>query len=138
MQVRLSSGTDFRFTAENENKYTFDIGASQAVGGDDSGFRPMQLVLAAIGSCSGIDVITILKKQRTDFDRLQVVVEGERIDAVPGPFKSIHLTFIIHGRKLDMEKANRAISLAVDKYCSVAEMLKQTVQITHSIELSDA
>ncbi len=135
MRITLSGTPDFRFRAENDTGYAFDIGASKSIGGDESGFRPMQTVLAALGGCSGIDVVSILKKTRQDFDEVKVVIDGERTEGVPSPFRSIHLTFIVTGRNLDRDKAEKAVSLSVEKYCSVACMLIPTVAITHSVEL---
>ncbi len=135
MRITLSGTPDFRIKAENGSGYSFDIGASKAIGGDESGFRPMETVLAALGSCSGIDVISILKKSRQNFTDVKVVVEGERAEGVPSPFRAIHLTFIVNGTDLDRAKAEKAVSLSVEKYCSVAMMLIPTVVITHSVEL---
>jgi putative redox protein len=121
--------------AQNGAGNTVDVDGSERVGGEGKGFRPMQLVLAAIASCSTMDLVPILEKQRQELDDLKITVTGERPDTVPSPFSKIHLHFDLFGR-IDEAKAARAVELAVTKYCSVGEMLKQTVDITHSFTIN--
>jgi putative redox protein len=103
--------------------------------GEDKAFRPMQLVLSALGSCSTIDVILILKKQREPLEDIRIVVDGERHeDRVPKTFKRINIHYILKG-KLNETKVKRAIELSMDKYCSVSEMLRPTVEITYTFEI---
>lgn len=97
--------------------------------------RPMQMVLAALGSCSTIDVISILKKQREPLKDIKLIVEGKRHeDKIPKTFKSINIHYKIFGN-IDEAKAKRAIDLSMDKYCSVSEMLRPTVEITYTFEI---
>jgi putative redox protein len=125
--------------AHNGTGNTVDVDGSETVGGEGQGFRPMQLVLAAIASCSTMDLVPILEKQRQQLDDLKITVTGERPDTVPSPFSKIHLHFDLYGT-IEEAKAARAVELAVTKYCSVGEMLKQTVDITysHTIHPADA
>src|SRR4051794_3763510 len=124
MLVKLSATPDFRFVASNDTGYKFDIGASKSIGGDESGFRPMQLVLAALGSCAGIDTINILKKSRVDFTKVDVEIAGQRREATtPAPFTHVHMKFMIHGKDVDLSKSEKAVSLSIEKYCSVAASL---------------
>ena len=110
------------------------IDGSEAIGGQGLGVRPMELVLMAVGSCSVLDIVSILKKQRQDLRDISVSVEGERADAVPSVFTKIHILFTITG-VVDRAKAETAAQLAVKKYCSVHDMLsKGGVNITYSLE----
>lgn len=136
MKITLSGDPLFHFEARNAGDGLCRIGASKSIGGDESGFRPMELVLAALGSCSAVDVVNILKKSRVAFDKVDVEVEGERVEGVPSPFKAIHLKFTVEGPAEEKPKAEKAVSLAVEKYCSVVEMLKGTVAISHSTHWS--
>jgi len=103
--------------------------------GTDLAIRPMQMVLAALGSCSTIDVISILKKQREPLEDIKIEVEGERFeDKIPKTFKKINIHYKIFG-KVNENKAKRAIELSMDKYCSVSEMLRTTVEITYTFEI---
>lgn len=137
MKVTISGTPDFRFQAKNEQGQVFDIGASKGIGGHEDGFRPMQLVLAAAGSCAGIDVVNILKKSRVQFSDLSIEVDGNRKEgATPAPFTDIHVKFIVKGGKAeDLAKAEKASALGLEKYCSVAASLDPAIKVTHSTEI---
>jgi putative redox protein len=131
VKITLSATPDFRFKAKAGNGYTFDIGASKSIGGDESGFRPMELVLAGVASCAGIDLINILKKSRVEFTDMDVEISGDRKpDAMPAPFTNIEVVYRIHGPGIDRAKAERAVSLALEKYCSVSASLDPNIRIS--------
>jgi putative redox protein len=140
VKVILRGTPDFRFEAKSpDNGYTFAIGASRGIGGDESGFRPMQVLLASLGGCSGIDVINILKKQRVDFDAVDVEVEGDRAQGVePSPFTRVKLTFKVTGRSVDRAKAEKAVKLSVEKYCSAIASLDKGIVVETVVEMVDA
>ena len=131
MKITLHGTPDFRFEAASpDNGYTFSIGASKAIGGDESGFRPMQVMLASLGGCSGIDVINILKKLRVDFDAVEVGVEGDReAGKEPSPFTRVKLTFTVTGRGVEIAKVEKAVKLSVEKYCSAIASLNPAIVI---------
>ncbi len=136
MKVTVHGTPEFHFKATGSAGYSFDIGASKSIGGDESGFRPMETVLAALASCSGIDAVNILKKSRVPFTSLDIEVDGSRKDgAIPSPFTKIHLSFKIHGENLDLPKCEKAVSLSLEKYCSVSASLDPNIQVTSSIHL---
>ncbi|HEY4654026.1 MAG TPA: OsmC family protein [Cyclobacteriaceae bacterium] len=125
----------FHLEAKNENGSSVHIDASPAIGGKNRGMRPMQLVLSALGGCSTIDLINILRKQKQPLTDIRITVTGEREkDAVPSLFTEAHIHFKLYGN-IDQEKARKAVSLAVDKYCSVAKTLEKTATVTHSFEI---
>ena len=112
------------------------IDGSPEIGGEGLGVRPMELVLMALGSCSSLDLLNILKKQRQPVEDLQMEVTATRADAIPAVFKTIHLTFKFKG-SLDQQKVEKATELAVKKYCSVHDMLAAGgVDITYSVEIA--
>jgi len=128
----------FHFEAVNEQGSKVHLDASPDIGGTNQGMRPMQLLLAAMGGCSAIDLISILKKQKQDLKDIKITVQGEREkDAVPSLYTKVHAHFTLFG-KLDKEKVDRAVSLAVEKYCSVAKTLEAKATITHSVEIIPA
>jgi putative redox protein len=130
---RLNEG--FHMEARNEQGSVVHMDASPDIGGENLGLRPMQMLLAAMGGCSAIDIITILKKQRQELKDLKVTITGEREkDAVPSLYTEIHAHFRLFG-KLDPEKAEKAVSLSVEKYCSVARTLEKTATITYTFEI---
>ena len=138
MQVNVKRVNErVHLVASNDSNLEVHLDGNEKIGGENGGFRPMQLILAAIAGCSSIDLVLILEKQRQTLRDLRITVTGERADAIPSPFETIHLHFELIGA-IDSEKATRAVELAVDRYCSVGEMLKQSVQITHSFEILDS
>ena len=93
-------------------------------GGDGSGFRPMQSLLAAVAGCSAVDVISILKKQKQVLGNLEIEVDGSREEGKePSLWKKVHVVFRISG-EVDAAKGFRAVELSINKYCSVAETLR--------------
>lgn len=126
---------DFHMEAVNESGAKFQMDASPEIGGKNLGMRPMQVLLASMGGCSAIDVINILKKQRQPVDDIKITVTGERETGVPvAVYTEVHAHFKLYG-KLDKDKVEKAVSLSVDKYCSVAKTLEPTAKITHSFEI---
>ncbi len=113
-----------------------NIDGSEAIGGEGKGVRPMELVLMALGSCSVLDLTTILQKQRQEIDDIRIEVSGKRREEVPNIFTHIHISFSLTG-KIDETKAQKAAELAVKKYCSVHDMLTAGgVDITYSIQVN--
>lgn len=130
---RLNEG--FHMEARNEQGSAVHIDASPDIGGENLGMRPMQMLLAAMGGCSAIDIITILKKQRQELKDLKVTITGEREkDVVPSLYTDIHAHFRVYGN-LDSDKVEKAVSLSVEKYCSVARTLEKTAKITYTFEI---
>ncbi len=104
-------------------------------GGQNLGVRPMEMVLMGLGGCASFDVVSILQKQRQQVQSCQVVINAQRADATPSVFTQIELVFQLKGTDLDANKVNKAIALAVDKYCSVSDMLRfGKVEITHQVQ----
>lgn len=132
---RLNDG--FHFEAENDNGNTVHLDASPDIGGTNQGMRPMQMLLAAMGGCSAIDIINILKKQRQDLRDLKITVTGEREPgAIPSLYKSVHAHFRFFG-DLDPDKVEKAINLSIEKYCSVSRTLEMAgAKVTHSFEIN--
>jgi len=121
--------------AKNEDGVTLQMDGTGEIGGINGGFRPMQMLLAAAGGCSAIDVVGILKKQRQNPDDLKIEVTGERLNVKEySEFKSINIHFILKG-DLDEKKVSRAIDLSLNKYCSVSKTLEKTANITSSFEI---
>ncbi|HMJ68499.1 MAG TPA: OsmC family protein [Cyclobacteriaceae bacterium] len=130
---RLNDG--FHLEAVNETGNTVQMDGSPDIGGTGKGMRPMQLLLTALGACGTIDIISILKKQRQPLEDIKITVTGDREkDAVPAPFIAAHIHFRLFG-KLDTDKVQKAVSLSVEKYCSVAKTIEKTTKITYSFEI---
>tara|TARA_B100000795_G_scaffold269806_1_gene260479 strand:- start:2576 stop:3004 length:429 start_codon:yes stop_codon:yes gene_type:complete len=132
MKIVLNRIDDaFHFEAKNEDGKIINIDGSTAIGGNDMGVRPMQLLIMGLGGCSAIDVVLILKKQKQFIDDLKIELYAERYeDREPALFKNIHVTFSFKG-DLNEKRVKRAVALSMDKYCSVAKILEETSTITY-------
>lgn len=122
--------------AKNEDGVTLHMDGTDEIGGINGGFRPMQMLLAAAGGCSAIDVVGILKKQKQNPDDLKIEVTGDRVKVKEySEFKSINIHFILKGTHLDEKKVARAIDLSINKYCSVSKTMEKTAKVTSSFEI---
>jgi putative redox protein len=136
MKINIKRLNDnFHMEASNEDGNVLHMDGSPDIGGEGKGMRPMQLLLAAVGGCSAIDVILILKKQKQIIESFEVEVEGEREKIEDySLFRDICLNFKIKG-KVDLEKAERAVKLSMEKYCSVSKTLEPTAKIKYKVTL---
>lgn len=137
MQISLKRlNQNYHLEATGTNGRTVSIDAGPQDGGEDLGVRPMQMLLMALGGCSSIDVISILKKQRqqvSDYD-VEITAEREK-DKIPSLFTAIHIKFRLTGN-IEKEKLEHAIKLSLEKYCSVAKILEKTATITYSFTIN--
>jgi len=133
MKIELHRADDaFHFISTSEEGKTVESDGSLTIGGGNKAMRPMEMVLSAVASCSSID---ILKKQRQRLDDIKVTVEGKRAtDQVPAVFTDIHIHFKLTG-KIKEKKAEQAVQMSMEQYCSVSKMLEGSVNITHSHEV---
>jgi len=136
MKITLRRLDDaYHMIALNETGNTVESDGSPDIGGSHKGMRPMQMMLSALGSCSAIDVIQFLKKMRQPMRDIEMEVTAKReADSIPSLFTDIHIHYILYG-PLDSRKVERAITMSVDKYCSVARIMEKTATITWDYEI---
>lgn len=127
--VELTHESGLRFTALSTR------GATITLDSDGEYFSPMQLLLAALGGCTGMDVVSVLKKMRQDVTGYRVELDGQRADDHPRVWTEITIRHLVEGNNLEREKVERAVSLSEETYCSVSAMLKGTT-IHTEIEIS--
>jgi putative redox protein len=106
-------------------------------GGEDTGPRPKQLMIAALAGCTGMDVVFFLKKMRVNFDSLDIDIEAGVTEEQPIHYTSMHIVYKFKGSGLDMDKLKKAVDLSQDQYCGVAAVYKQTMQLTNEIQIID-
>ena len=137
MNIHLHRLDDaFHLLATNEAGNEVHLDVTEDEGGAGQGAGPMQSVIMALGGCSSIDIILILKKQRQDLRDFDVDIAYERAkDQVPALFTRIHAHYVLTG-DLDSARVRRAIDLSLNKYCSVAKILEKTVPITASFSIN--
>lgn len=125
MQLQRTSG-DFGFTATDSGGNNLSIDIPVEKGGNGNGFRPMQLLLAGLGGCSALDVVSILKKQKQQIEAFAIDVDGEREkDKEPSLWVDVQIVFKLSG-DIEPSKAYRAVELSMNKYCSVAATLNRS------------
>ncbi|WP_202925677.1 OsmC family protein [Virgibacillus sp. MSP4-1] len=120
------------FAGVTPSGHEIKMDAAEEVGGVNSGARPTELLMNAVAGCTGIDIISILKKMRLEPDSFQMDVEGERADDHPKKFTDIHIHYSLEG-DLPEDKVVRAIQLSKDKYCSVSHSLSANITASYSI-----
>ncbi len=129
-------GEPFHFEAVNSTGNAVHIDAGAAIGGTGQGVRPMEMLLMGLAGCSGIDVISILRKQRQEIQDFQIEVVGERGESkLANPFTKIFMRFVLCG-PIEESHLKRAIELSMEKYCSVAKTLEKTATISWEYTLT--
>lgn len=134
LEVSLERVDDtFHFVGQNPQGIKVHLDdASSRPDGIGLGMSPMQLLLIALGGCSGVDLASILGKGRQKVDSLSIEVRGDKPDGVaPSLFESVHVTFRVDG-EVDADRVRRAVDLSLGKYCSVSKTLEPTAEITAS------
>ncbi|MEQ9103713.1 MAG: OsmC family protein [Rhodothermales bacterium] len=127
----------YHFKATNAAGHVVDIDDATAYeDGKGNGVGPMQLLMMAIGGCSGVDVVSILEKSRQDIRTLEIDVHGHKPDGTsPSLYDHVHVHFRLTG-ELDEVKVRRAVDLSLGKYCSVAKTLEKSASIAWSFEIN--
>lgn len=132
VNVEWTSGMAFQGEA-NGHKIMLD--ADEKVGGTGQGPRPKPLLLLAVGGCTGMDVIPILKKMQVVPDYFNMVIEGDVTEDHPKTYTKIHIIYEFRGKDLPVDKLTKAITLSQDKYCGVSATLKKALPITWEIRI---
>jgi putative redox protein len=125
-----------RFDGETGDGTRIVMDAMPEHGGTGAGPSPMQTVLMAMAGCTGMDVVSILRKMRAPLDALTISVSAERAAEHPKLFTKIHLRYEFSGQGLLREQVEKAVALSLEKYCSVAAMLGRSATVTHEIAIA--
>ncbi len=135
VEAKVTLVKDMQFSGSATSGHSLTMDADDSFGGHNAGFRPMELLLVGFGGCTGMDVISILRKKRQPVTGLEINVRGERSDDHPRIYKEIHIEYVVKGKDVGKEAVERAIALTLDKYCSVGAMLVKASRITHSYRI---
>ncbi|MFA8298895.1 MAG: OsmC family protein [Hyphomicrobiales bacterium] len=117
--------------------HTITIDAAPEVGGNNIGPRPKPLLLAGLGGCTGMDVISILKKMKIEPEEFKIEIESHMTDEHPKYYDKIHLIYIFKGKELNESKLKKAVSLSQEKYCGVNKLLSFGAEITFEIVIEE-
>lgn len=135
MTVRAILQEDMCFDAETGSGHHLLLDAAEYNGGQDQGPRPMELLLVALATCAGMDILSILRKKRQQITGYEVRVHGERTEEHPRVFVEITVEHIFTGHALQPQAVERAIELTEEKYCGASAMLGKTASLVHTFRV---
>lgn len=135
MKARAKWVEGMAFMGEAGSGHAVVMDGAPEYGGRNIGIRPMEMLLIGLAGCTGFDVVQILKKGRENVTGCEVEVEAQRATEDPKVFTRIHISYRISGRGLSPAKAERAVALSKEKYCSASIMLGATAEMSASLEV---
>lgn len=135
MEAKIKWLDGMALLGKGETNHWIPMDSSKDSGGFNTGSRPLELLLIGLGGCTGMDVISILKKKRVPFDDFEISLNAERAETHPKVFTKINIKFTIYGENIKETDVARAIELSETKYCPATAMLNHTVKIETSFEI---
>lgn len=135
VEAKVNLINEMQFDGRATSGHTLTMDAEKALGGQNKGFRPMELLLVGFGGCTGMDVISILRKKRQNITGLEMNLKGERAETHPHVYTDVHIEYVVKGKGVESQAVERAISLSLEKYCSVGATLAKTGRITSSYRI---
>ena len=133
--VQLGWRGGFKFASQDSHGHVLNVDAPQREGDDFDGMMPGDLLLTSLGSCSGIDVVNILRRQRQDVTGLEIAVTGEQHPDAPWPWIAVRLEYTVRGRNLRESAVKRAIELSEEKYCSIGATISGSAKISSNFTI---
>ena len=137
MEVTVRWINGMQFVGKTGSGHTVVMDTSTEFGGENMAPTPMELLLVALGGCTGMDVMSILRKMEVRCECMEINVKGERSDEHPRVFKKIELAYRVKGKDIPEDKVKRAVELSQEKYCSISAMLKRVADITYRVEIEN-
>lgn len=123
------------FTGKADSNHWVMMDGPSAFGGSDGAIRPKELLLLALGGCTGSDVVTILEKKRLKIEDFEINLSAEMQEEHPQVYTKINIEYVFKGKNIPEKDVERAIELSQTKYCSVTAMLQKAIEITHSFRI---
>ena len=138
MNAKVTWGGRLTFTGTAATGFTVPLGADPSVGGDNDGFRPLEMFAIGLAGCTAMDVISILLKKRQNVTDFEVHVQAEQASDHPRVFTDVQIEYIVTGHGVDEKAIKRAIELSETKYCPAQGMLAKVVPITSTYQIREA
>lgn len=138
MQAVVTWKGRLSFTGKADTGFEVPLGAEPEVGGDNDGFRPMELMAVSLAGCTAMDVISILTKKRQEVTAFEVRVDAERATEHPKVFTGAVIEYLVTGRQVDEAAVVRAIELSAERYCPAQAMLTRVFPITLRYKIFEA
>lgn len=133
-KAKITLVKDMQFVGSADSGHAVVMDAPLSVGGHNTASTPMELLLSAFGGCTGMDVISILRKKKQSVSSFEMNVEGEKAKEHPHKYTSVHIEYMLTGKDIAEEAVTRAIQLSLEKYCSVGATIS-SAKITHSYRI---
>lgn len=111
------------------------LDASEDVGGENKGPKPKPFMLVALAGCTGMDVVSLMKKMRINVKKVNIIVDGELTEEHPKQFHSMHIIYEFHGTDLPLEKIRKAVDLSQERYCGVSATYRKALNVTSEIKI---
>jgi len=124
-----------QFVGEASSGHAIVMDGDAAVGGNNTGLRPMELLLVGLGGCTGMDVVSILRKKKQNLTGLEITVRGQKAEKYPKKYTDINIEFNIRGKNISEDAVKRAIDLSMEKYCSVKATLEGSAKISFTYKI---
>ena len=138
MDVKVTWKSRMSFEGSVPSGFTLPLDTDPAVGGDNNGFEPMELIAIGLAGCTAMDVISILQKKRQNVTGFEVRVYAERANEHPKVFTYVKVEYIIVGHQVEPAAVERSIELSATKYCPAQAMLAKAVKIEHTYVINEA
>jgi len=138
VKARVKWVQDVMFVGESGSGHGVVMDGAPDFGGRNLGPRPMEMLLLGLGGCTAFDVMHILRRGREPVEDCVVEIDAVRAETDPKVFTRIHLRYVLTGKGLSRAKAERAVGLSAEKYCSATVMLGAVAEMTHEVEVRDS
>jgi putative redox protein len=135
LEAKVTYVDGLQFLGEAASGHVIVMDGDKEVGGRNTGARPMELLLIGLGGCSGMDIVSILKKKKQEINGVEIKVKGAKAENYPKKFTDIDIEFTVRGRNISNDAVKRAVELSMEKYCSVKAMLEGSAKITWSYKM---
>lgn len=129
MKAKVTYVKGLQFVGESETGHAIVMDGNREFGGEDTGPRPMELLLIGLGGCTGMDVVSILKKKKQELEGLEIIIDGKKAEEHPKRFTDVTIEFRLKGKNLSEEAVKRAVELSMEKYCSVKATLEGNTKV---------
>ncbi|PKP18889.1 MAG: osmotically inducible protein C [Bacteroidetes bacterium HGW-Bacteroidetes-21] len=136
-EINLNWLENMSFEGDLGNGHKMIIDAGPESGGENKGPRPKPLLLMALAGCTGMDVVSLLKKMRVEYESFTIKVKGKLTEEHPKYYESMHITYAIKGKSIDHEKVEKAVSMSKERYCGVSALFQKAIPLTYDILITE-
>ena len=137
MEAKAVWKGDLTFVGSADSGFSLVMDTYKEVGGNESGFRPVELIAIGVAGCTGMDVISILKKKRQEVTAFEVLVHATRATEHPKKITHMVIEYVVTGKNIDPAAVERAVQLSEEKYCPSIATIRNNVTIENKIVINE-